>query len=721
MKKWLYICLGLMLAISMSILPTAHANEPNGYFDIGSTSFSLFVNGSTIEIMHGEDFTLRYTIINSEESLALYRLDENNQVVILKDVYHSSEDLSHPQDSFRLYATTTVNGTAHPDTDQYVTIQYTDQVDFSYYKLVLSPSSNTLRLGDELTVNVQSYMTDNVAADWQITEYPQDLLQPTDDNTFKVIGQGYGTITVRIMGYHLFGSIEVNENRSWCICFNHDDYLLDGEFHQIPVPALDHPSEADNCFVVGMTHGLTLLVDNGNSLVSYGDEIDDPENVMWSASNDNVTIDNVSKEITFNHVGKTELTAKYRDVTVTTALYIFENDNYAIVGSGLDTTIEPNTRYDSDIQLLCFDEGYPTHYCYGYYILTPDMQEKYGAFLLDDLEGVTVYDDPDDPVHYLYEFDERYLGETITFNFVVSPVNESDIPSDPTLYQDFYVIENGQTRKVSSLSGSITIGEKKPSQEPVDPSRLLQNLVDNNQKEEIIAHQDLLADIYRQTINEGTLDLNAIDLQNLDYCLSVAYQNTIQVKLEGVSEAQGMLTGISQLDLTQPQTITLTARQQTDETKLKQLKQYCNDNGYEVIDAWDISLAKQVNREETVNIDQTIHPVQITLPIPANYQNDCLLIREHNGVYTFLDVSLAKGEMTFSTDCFSTYALVKKKAPVSEYVPNESESSISSSTQTTSPKTSDTVSLTPYLVIGALSLFGSLMIMIRHHKRQKGL
>lgn len=208
MKKWLYICLGLMLAISMSILPTAHANEPNGYFDIGSTSFSLFGNGSTIEIMHGEDFTLRYTIINSEESLALYRLDENNQVVILKDVYHSSEDLSHPQDSFRLYATTTVNGTPHPDTDQYVTIQYTDQVDFSYYKLVLSPSSNTLRLGDELTVNVQSYMTDNVAADWQITEYPQDLLQPTDDNTFKVIGQGYGTITVRIMGYHLFGSIE---------------------------------------------------------------------------------------------------------------------------------------------------------------------------------------------------------------------------------------------------------------------------------------------------------------------------------------------------------------------------------------------------------------------------------------------------------------------------------------------------------------------------------
>ena len=53
---------------------------------------------------------------------------------------------------------------------------------------------------------------------------------------------------------------------------------------------------------------------------------------------------------------KTDLTAKYRDVTVTTTLYIFENDNYAIVGSGLDTTIEPNTRYDSDIQLLCFDE-----------------------------------------------------------------------------------------------------------------------------------------------------------------------------------------------------------------------------------------------------------------------------------------------------------------------------------------------------------------------------
>ncbi|WP_343210262.1 LysM peptidoglycan-binding domain-containing protein [Anaerolentibacter hominis] len=90
----------------------------------------------------------------------------------------------------------------------------------------------------------------------------------------------------------------------------------------------------------------------------------------------------------------------------------------------------------------------------------------------------------------------------------------------------------------------------------------------------------------------------------------------------------------------------------------------------------DISLEKQVTRTigeeeqptQTSQISNTQNPIRIGFLIPEEFRNaeDILVIRSHNGELSQLPVTLnedgTKGE--FLTDCFSGYALVAKKTPV---------------------------------------------------------
>ena len=120
----------------------------------------------------------------------------------------------------------------------------------------------------------------------------------------------------------------------------------------------------------------------------------------------------------------------------------------------------------------------------------------------------------------------------------------------------------------------------------------------------------------------------------------------------------------------------------------------------------DINLWKQITGSDATKVTELPNgKVKITITIPSDLQKSgrtYKAIRIHDGVATVLDATVdANYELTFETDCFSTYAIVY-----------QDKASSDNGKDTTSPKTGDTnnVWFWLFLMIASLGIVGFTML-----------
>ncbi|MBQ4101005.1 MAG: LPXTG cell wall anchor domain-containing protein, partial [Oscillospiraceae bacterium] len=152
----------------------------------------------------------------------------------------------------------------------------------------------------------------------------------------------------------------------------------------------------------------------------------------------------------------------------------------------------------------------------------------------------------------------------------------------------------------------------------------------------------------------------------------------------------------------------------------------------------DVSLSKKIGSLAQTKIDKTISPIQISFNIPNDILDEIAgqeveyfkVIRYHGGEVTALDTTYQGNVITFSTDKFSTYALVYKLAsmpdenlqtppqnihPLPEIVlpitPNISQQESSSSVTADNPSTGAGTNI--HLIFIALMLIVTALILLK--------
>ena len=791
MKKWLYALMSLLLTIGALSLYPAQVHASEGYFTDG---YHGYTSGNEVTYMKGDEFSLYYTGQTGRPTTTLYRLNDEGQIIQFDDQnYYSKNDPGHPTDTFKLYAIPLGNTDPNPNSDPYVIIRYVEDLSLlpdDYYHVAFSATSTDPNLpsvpgytkGDIIHVRVSSLYVDEINQPWTVTDYPKSFLKQTNATDFEAINYGDGTVTIHIAGQYISEEISIAE-----IIYKSNIRFIynekpNGDYSVMPVNDCDYPTTG-NTFGIGKQYKLTIAIVPTINGVGVGDEVDDPENIEWSVDNDNVTLDNINKTITFNKVGESLLTAKYNEFTVSTHLFIREDGIY-VKAIDPNITVEPNTAFSPAFSLSAILDGNETNHYAARYILTPDMQEKYGVKYLQSIKGITFNNMGE------MSFSEDFEGETITYQYVVldttakihtescvSKMNElsqqaqydydsgkisrndwlqirfglvneiCECAFNPAEQIEMTITQDDQTYQAKTIDGSITItGNQNETVIPDNIESVLKDLVTENNSESILAQKEVLDQTYQQ-VGEKKLDLSYEALLHLDKCLQIIHKDTLKTNVTGISAAEGLVIAKSDLNFNDQNILTLVVTPQTDQEEMASINEYVLHHQQKTIAIFDFSLTHQTNDQEPVNITQTAHPVRITMPIPADVTepDHLVVIRNHEGTITELPVTIVDGQMMFETDRFSTYALVEKKASNNDQNPDgdhsqsndqnqtdsETENTVidsdnktdqdtnaSSGTTPETPKTADTFTIIPYLLVGlvSLSLVTSLSIRrYRHH------
>lgn len=84
-------------------------------------------------------------------------------------------------------------------------------------------------------------------------------------------------------------------------------------------------------------------------------------------------------------------------------------------------------------------------------------------------------------------------------------------------------------------------------------------------------------------------------------------------------------------------------------------------SGYKITNYFDITLTSKIN-ETTRQITETNSVIEIEVDIPTETTGTYQVIRLHNGTAEILPTTIKDGKLVFSTDKFSTYAIIYKPA-----------------------------------------------------------
>lgn len=179
------------------------------------------------------------------------------------------------------------------------------------------------------------------------------------------------------------------------------------------------------------------------------------------------------------------------------------------------------------------------------------------------------------------------------------------------------------------------------------------------------------------------------------------------------------------------QTISLTK----DETDTSESTQEIITDGQEVIVSYDINLYKQVDGEEKEQITETVVPLEITIDTGDSLEDGTYkLIREHTDVDTgdttveTIPCEIDGTNVSFSSNAFSEYTLVKEKAGISDSNKGDNKgednkplgndnSNTSDSTKTVKGvKTGDTANVLSFFILIILS--ASVCVSIIYRKKR---
>lgn len=158
-------------------------------------------------------------------------------------------------------------------------------------------------------------------------------------------------------------------------------------------------------------------------------------------------------------------------------------------------------------------------------------------------------------------------------------------------------------------------------------------------------------------------------------------------------------------------------------------------NGYTLGCYLDITLRMQIGTVSDRLITELSNNIQIGIVVPTNLTNTdssvnrtYRMVRIHNGAVDVLDGELQNGEYVFETDRFSTYALIYKDTSESSNSDDSSDddvtvietSSVSQTLNAASPKTGDTNSYTPYIVLLVVAIAGATgLVVCRNRKKSE--
>ena len=715
MKKWRYALMSLLLTIGILGISKTNANAEEILFNVGG---HYFASGDTVVVMQGEDFPCSYSL-NRLDHAQIYRM-ENDEVIIQTEYYHSREDSTHPSD-YKLYAALPENGfDPKPETDPYINIHFESdptKLPDDYYYITANGKNITpgLGYGDDITFKINNYFYTQPVNDFSIVDYPTELLKHKDGHTYEAIGTGEGNVVVEVAGKRfsmdiMIGAVKYKYN----IVFN---YVQDNGPSNTYTVFYDEEQSASNTFMIGRTYGLTLSeIISAEGYPGVDHMIKDPENVQWSVDNDNVTIDHEAKTITFNQEGMTYLTASYNGFELKTKLFIRNAGiQLEIMDDHTEAIVNQPTQFMHKVTVF---EDLETTYDNDRtnYLLSDDMQAKYGVKYLTNIDGVQYVDGA-------YTFDEKLKGQTISYQIITIDICNSHhqeicVPKMATIEAEAIEllqkgeIDSNEFQNRMSLATEycdcfeqeayrvemeiIANGEKQTGKSYPASVTVLDNSVENQQKklDEIYQNLDnpaymenqksVLSHLYQQILpgKDGSapvLELTYDDILKLDECLQAAYNDNITINHNGITKVEGLITGVPLEKVNMLTKLSLTAEPQTeDHAEYQIITDHASKQDQKILAAYEIALTCKIDIDDAQTITQTAHPVRITMPMPEGVTNpeNLVVLRNHEGTITELPVTIVDGQIVFETDRFSTYALVEKNAttnPDETQSPNEQD------------------------------------------------
>lgn len=428
----------------------------------------------------------------------------------------------------------------------------------------------------------------------------------------------------------------------------------------------------------------------------------DDNGTNWTSDNPSVASVTSDGQLETKSVGTAHISCQFRGLTVTKTIHVYSD--YGITVNDYET--DPDI-YSKVEDYLVGDFIFP-------YITSEVVAAPYGGggFMFVDLADESVVEPwslsewpwiaakpTQQPVTYTLDFQmdfktgvdennnpifEQKKLYSKEFAFNILEINKENVQK---LIDKYYT----QFKSLNQLTLSGNNGVLN-----------IKNKIDNGQINFSLSYE------YYQKLNEMlkylgavTYDIKGASVEGLDVAVPLDIQISSDVKT--ASSVNNV-------------TVTFDAQQEVNEVSSKENENYANQNNYTVIDTKEMIVTKTDSDQNTTVINELNAPVQITIPFNDELAEDeeVIVLRNHNDKIDELEATVDQDQLTFSSDRFSTYTIVKRKIEDIVTTPgdnkpsqdkNESQGNQTSDNQKISTvKTGDDMNMVSYIAVMVISI-----------------